>query len=174
MERFETRPVLAAAYSQRVMDAGGPFLTHSVRLSSDNAAETPLCKRVKPEHIGDDPASGMHKEPPTCPVCLKRDPRFQLSNRFPAGTPIGVDKMGAVIHVGDVVETLWNSHCGWVRGVVVYEEKAARFFAWAPLHPQDDGGHGGFAPTRHVTVVRPYTDPPSPADLLPRGGTGYA
>lgn len=72
---IKTSDVAAGGKGHRVYRAGydGPFLTHSYDTDTGN----PLCKRVKPEHLLCDPCSTDEDAAPTCPVCAKRDPRFQ-------------------------------------------------------------------------------------------------
>jgi hypothetical protein len=65
---IETQAVAGSAY--RVNDDRG-CLTHAV----DIAAGTPLCGRVKPQHLLDDACAQDPNEAPTCHVCLSRDPR---------------------------------------------------------------------------------------------------
>ena len=64
----ETRAVLGAAYLPSDERVG---LTHAVDAETDR----PLCKRVKADNLAD-PYAQDPDLPPTCPVCLKRDPRF--------------------------------------------------------------------------------------------------
>ena len=63
--RYETVPVLASAY----VDLDRGFLTHTYDEETDRA----LCRKVKTSHLGE--AEGPN-DPPTCEVCLSRDPRF--------------------------------------------------------------------------------------------------
>lgn len=67
MKTYQTRSVLAAA---RLNKRNGQNLTHTV----DAATETPLCS-VKPESIADVHGSDPDAAP-TCPTCLRRDPRI--------------------------------------------------------------------------------------------------
>lgn len=67
---IKTRAVAGAAYKQNDIRS---TLTHAV----DQTTEKPLCERVKPENILDDPYAVADEDAPaTCPVCAKRDPRF--------------------------------------------------------------------------------------------------
>ncbi|MBA2319514.1 MAG: hypothetical protein H0V89_00020 [Deltaproteobacteria bacterium] len=61
--------MLASAYR-----ASNPaaYLTHSY----DRAAGRVLCGRVKAENTNDDPHASPADARPTCPTCLKHDPRF--------------------------------------------------------------------------------------------------
>ena len=67
---YETRAVLGGAYPGK----NPPLkymLTHTVAAATDE----PLCKRVRAESIADRFADDI-SAPPTCPICLRRDPRF--------------------------------------------------------------------------------------------------
>ncbi len=67
---IKTRAVAASAYKQNDIRS---TLTHAV----DQTTDKPLCGRVKPESLLDDPyAVDDEDAPATCPVCAKRDPRF--------------------------------------------------------------------------------------------------
>ena len=68
----KTSDVTSSAYTRKQIDAGA-FLTHSY----DTTTGSPLCKRVKAEHLLYDPYSTDEDAAPTCPVCAKRDPRFK-------------------------------------------------------------------------------------------------
>lgn len=70
----KTSDVAAAACTKKNLEEGN-FLTHSYDVVTGN----PLCKRVKADHLLCDPYStdGIEDSKPTCPVCAKRDPRFQ-------------------------------------------------------------------------------------------------
>lgn len=71
--RYETVPVLGSAYVD--LDAG--FLTHTY----DGETDRTLCKRVKTSNLGEG-VDGPN-DPPTCELCLKRDPRFNGSDFTP-------------------------------------------------------------------------------------------
>jgi hypothetical protein len=78
----QTREVLAAAYTGNRRRLDGPLLTHTVRVTTAGVECAVLCKRVKLDSIADahaDP-TGLNA-PPTCPVCLRRDPRFARQPR---------------------------------------------------------------------------------------------
>jgi hypothetical protein len=69
-----TFPVAGASYLPG--DKRAAFRTHSV-----DASGNPLCKRVKAASLLDDTCWGDGTDespasPPTCPHCLKKDPRF--------------------------------------------------------------------------------------------------
>lgn len=67
---IKTRAVAGAAYKTSDIRS---TLTHAV----DQTTDEPLCHRVKPENILDDPyAVDDEDAPATCPICAKRDPRF--------------------------------------------------------------------------------------------------
>jgi hypothetical protein len=69
---IKTRAVAGAAYKSNDIRS---TLTHAV----DQTTDKPLCGRVKPENILDDPyAVDDENAPATCPVCAKRDPRFSF------------------------------------------------------------------------------------------------
>jgi hypothetical protein len=73
---YETRAVLGDAYPRKW---SRDYLTHTVKIAWDVAGgttETPLCRRVKAEHIADRHADDPNL-PPRCSTCLKRDPRFK-------------------------------------------------------------------------------------------------
>lgn len=73
--KYETRAVLAAAYK----GLQHPLLTmhtHTIKFEHYDADGRVLCSRVKLSHLGDDPAANK-TAPPTCPTCLRRDPRFK-------------------------------------------------------------------------------------------------
>jgi hypothetical protein len=70
----ETREVLAGVYVIR-----RTMLTHSVELDDDGIERKVLC-RVRLGSLADAGSldvGGRHARP-TCPVCLRRDPRFKL------------------------------------------------------------------------------------------------
>ncbi len=84
---YETRGVLAGAYPQRSPKS---FLTHTVEVTPDRTGGAPeagvagdlrvLCSRVRLEHMSDPTiydAPGGDVRRPTCPTCLRRDPRFK-------------------------------------------------------------------------------------------------
>lgn len=81
--RYETRQVLADAYPVHVLYSDRPLLTHTVRITPEDLDGVPLCRRVKADHIADPCADpdGLQK-PPTCPTCLRRDPRFRETGEF--------------------------------------------------------------------------------------------
>jgi hypothetical protein len=67
---IKTRAVAGAAYKSNDIRS---TLTHAV----DQTTDKPLCNRVKPESLLDDPyAVDDEDAPATCPVCAKKDPRF--------------------------------------------------------------------------------------------------
>jgi hypothetical protein len=76
-ERIETREVLASAYlSGR---RSHTYLTHSVVADDRGNEIRVLCNRVNLMRVADhlsNPA-GLN-EPPTCKMCLRRDPRFAV------------------------------------------------------------------------------------------------
>jgi hypothetical protein len=64
---YVTDDVLAGAYANQSLKA---LLSHTVAVSTG----APLCHRVRADSM-----AGYCKDkdaPPTCPVCLRRDPRF--------------------------------------------------------------------------------------------------
>ena len=65
----ETRAVLAGAYLTRSR-AG---LTHTIDLR--HSAPLVLCRRVAVDSLAD-PYAQDRNAAPTCPVCLRKDPRF--------------------------------------------------------------------------------------------------
>ena len=72
---YETRALLAAAYvaslfSPRRKRGLEERRTHTV------LDEIPLCRTVRTESLADPHASDVNA-PPTCPICLRRDPRFK-------------------------------------------------------------------------------------------------
>lgn len=78
--RYETRGVLVGAYLRT--DDRRAYLTHTVRIevSPEDERRTdciPLCKKVKPDNICENGGTSDPKAPPTCPTCLRRDPRFR-------------------------------------------------------------------------------------------------
>lgn len=78
-DTYQTREVLAAAYPDKKLR--GPMLTHTVRLigGGDGDWEV-LCRRVKSQNIADSHANPKGiGQPPTCGMCLRRDPRFNAS-----------------------------------------------------------------------------------------------
>lgn len=85
MAAYETRSVLAGAYATnraRRMGRGGTtlpqtLLTHTVTLDERGAAASVLCNRVQLDSMCD-PGAHDTSLPPTCPVCLRRDPRFAI------------------------------------------------------------------------------------------------
>lgn len=89
MLRYETRGVLAGAYLRS--DDRRVYLTHTIRLSVGVEGERradgfPLCRGVKPDNICD---RGAYSDaelaaPPTCPRCLRSDPRFKEAKATPA------------------------------------------------------------------------------------------
>jgi hypothetical protein len=67
---IKTRAVAGAAYKTNDIRS---TLTHAV----DVTTYEPLCRRVKSKNILDDPyAVDDENAPATCPLCAKRDPRF--------------------------------------------------------------------------------------------------
>jgi hypothetical protein len=66
---IKTSEVAGAAYSKKQLDEGN-FLSHAY----DTVTGSPICKRVKPEHIIEYCGEGEDSRP-TCPVCAKKDPR---------------------------------------------------------------------------------------------------
>jgi hypothetical protein len=71
---YETREVLAEAYKRRRT----PMLTHTVRVTGPRESDVEvLCHRVQKDSIADGGANpqGLN-ERPTCPACLRKDPRF--------------------------------------------------------------------------------------------------
>jgi hypothetical protein len=75
--RYETREVLAVAYSD--LRRAPRLLTHTVRVTGPGEGDyVLLCRRVKHDSIADGGANppGLG-EPPTCPACLRNDPRFR-------------------------------------------------------------------------------------------------
>jgi hypothetical protein len=82
---IETREVLADAYLPNHRKRGGVYLTHSVYAGKREGEDVPLCNRVDGDSIADGAANplGLDK-PPTCPVCLRRDPRFKRPTDAPA------------------------------------------------------------------------------------------
>ena len=75
---YVTRGVLAGAYAGK----NPPLkymLTHTVSAAGGTGDDEPLCTRVRAESMCDmDMVEPSGKPtPPTCPVCLKRDPRFK-------------------------------------------------------------------------------------------------
>ncbi len=71
MKRIWTDEILAGAYKGRKFDSTETFLTHSY----EDDAEKTLCKRITTDKMCG--GAGNPDAPPTCPVCLKRDPRFK-------------------------------------------------------------------------------------------------
>jgi hypothetical protein len=77
--KYETRAVLAGAYRVRIPFAA--LLRHTIAVESNGGpfmGERVLCGRVKVEHLADPYALNEDERagPPTCEVCLRRDPRF--------------------------------------------------------------------------------------------------
>ena len=74
--RVETREVLAGAYVTRRIRR--TMLSHSVEVDDHGVERRVLC-RVRLDSIAD--AGGLdvggRQTRPTCPVCLRRDPRFK-------------------------------------------------------------------------------------------------
>jgi len=69
---FETWGVLAGAYRGRDVSKRA-LLTHSVELVGGREVRV-LCGRVPLDSVTWD----AHEDvPPTCPICIKRDPRFR-------------------------------------------------------------------------------------------------
>lgn len=79
--RHETRPLLAAAYASGApIRANARMLTHVVEVDETRPAwdrERVLCSRVNHDSICDGGATTPAElaAPPTCRVCLRRDPR---------------------------------------------------------------------------------------------------
>ncbi len=69
---YTTQSVLAAAYPGGNRSNPKFLLTHTV--ADDNTA---LCKRVRPESLVGSYGTAEDDAPPTCPICLARDPRFK-------------------------------------------------------------------------------------------------
>jgi hypothetical protein len=72
--KYETRAVLAEAYK----GMRHPFIemhTHTIEFEHYDADGRVLCSRVKLSSLAD-PAADDETAPPTCPTCLRRDPRF--------------------------------------------------------------------------------------------------
>lgn len=65
---IKTRCVAGAAYKASDIRS---TLTHAV----DDATGLPLCKRVKADNLLDDDFATNPDAAPTCPHCLKKDPR---------------------------------------------------------------------------------------------------
>lgn len=77
--KYETREVLAAAYPG-MQHPLFKMHTHTVEFEHYDADGRVLCSRVKLIHIADG-GSGVDVDgPPTCPTCLRRDPRFNKEN----------------------------------------------------------------------------------------------
>jgi hypothetical protein len=68
--KVQTRQVLAARYVGG-RSSLGTTLSHSI----EEGADKTLCRRIKEENLADEYA-GDPSVPPTCPECLRRDPRF--------------------------------------------------------------------------------------------------
>lgn len=79
----KTSEVAGAAQTKKNLDDGN-FLTHSYDVATGN----PLCKRVKADHLLCDPFATDENAAPTCPVCLKRDPRFAAPWGSLYGSPV--------------------------------------------------------------------------------------
>lgn len=74
MSVVKTRAVAGAA--RRVKGTDGQNLTHAAELDEEGGIGRVLCGRVLCAHILDDPFAVEDEDaPPTCPVCLDRDPR---------------------------------------------------------------------------------------------------
>lgn len=72
--RYQTRQVLAGAYRGRDVEARA-LLTHTADVAT--SYDSAICGKVKPGHLADefsDP-DGLQVAP-TCPACLRKDPRF--------------------------------------------------------------------------------------------------
>ena len=70
---YETRAVLVGAYPT---SNKASFLTHGVETDVQGVERRVLCGRVSLENIADTHASDVALRP-TCPVCLRKDPRFR-------------------------------------------------------------------------------------------------
>lgn len=70
--RWYTYPLAAPAYGPRMQLARSALLTHTY----DHEADRALCS-VKPENVLADGGLTGLDEPPTCPTCRRRDPRFK-------------------------------------------------------------------------------------------------
>lgn len=80
MAKYLTVAVLAAAYKGKGADLKAT-LTHTM----DAETGEPLCGKVNPEHLADPDADDRHARP-TCPRCLKRDPRVKSEGGFLLGS----------------------------------------------------------------------------------------
>lgn len=75
---IKTRAVAGSAYKTNDIRS---TLTHAVNQTTGK----PLCNRVKPENLLDDPyAVDDEDAPATCPLCAKRDPRFNHDHPEPS------------------------------------------------------------------------------------------
>lgn len=77
--KYETRAVLAAAYN----GMHHPFYkmhTHTVEFEHYDVDGRVLCSRVKLTHMADAGADDPYA-PPSCPTCLRRDPRFKKEGK---------------------------------------------------------------------------------------------
>lgn len=107
-----TFPVGGAAYLPG--DKRAAFLTHSV----DESGE-PLCRRVKAASLIDDMSwdgEGSTARAPTCPLCLKRDPRFQTD---PAIGAVQLRPVKVEVYKSDGrwVASVWGKGAAIVRPV---------------------------------------------------------
>lgn len=68
--KVQTRGVLAGCYR-----GGRASLLQCLKHSIEEDADKTLCRRIKEENLADE-YSGDPSAPPTCPECLRRDPRF--------------------------------------------------------------------------------------------------
>jgi len=75
MRFVKTRAVAGAA--KHVAKKNATHLTHAAEIEDDSGALIRvLCERVKRDNMLDDPFAVEDEDaPPTCPVCLKKDPR---------------------------------------------------------------------------------------------------
>ena len=69
--RYETRALYATAYTAQNQDKAQ---THTVLVIGEDF--NIICRRAKTSSVMDDTCATNPDAQPTCPDCLKRDPRF--------------------------------------------------------------------------------------------------